>query len=82
MAAMTFNYGTLTALIMILDQLLSGLGFSDSGQVTSITVGSATLVGILSNPIFSFLLKSTKAYRAVAALSTTFPIQTPSVVFL
>lgn len=75
MAAMTFNYGTLTALILILDQLLAGLGFSDSGHMTSITVGSAMIIGILSNPIFSYLLNSTKAYRAVAALSTFILIQ-------
>ena len=75
MVAMSLNYGTLTAMIMVLDQLLAGIGVSDSGQTTSITVGSAMVVGIISNPIFSFLLKSTKAYRAVTALSTFYPTQ-------
>lgn len=69
MLAMTFNYGTLTSLIMILDQLLAGLGYAKSGEVTSVTIASAMLVGILSNPLFSILLRRTKAYRAVSALS-------------
>lgn len=77
MLAMTFNYGTLTALIMVLDQLLAGLGYEDSGEITSLTVASAMGVGILSNPIFSYLLKTTKAYRAVSALSTFPSTQTP-----
>ena len=69
MLAMTFNYGTLTSLIMILDQLLAGLGYKKSGQITSVTIASAMIVGILSNPLFSLLLRKTKAYRAVSALS-------------
>jgi hypothetical protein len=69
MLAMTFNYGTLTSLIMILDQFLAGLQYSDSGYITSITIACAMTIGILSNPIFSILLRKTKAYRAVAALS-------------
>lgn len=67
--AMTLNYGTLTAIIMILDQMLAGLGYEDSGKVTSLTVASAMIMGIFSNPIFSFLLRRTKAYRAVSGLS-------------
>jgi hypothetical protein len=78
MAAMTFNYGTLTALIMILDQFLAGFGYKDSGKITSVTVASAMIVGIFSNPIFSFLLRKTKAYRGVSALSTHAAIQIPS----
>jgi len=65
---MSFNYGVLTALIMILDQMLAGFGYEDSGKVTSITIASAMVAGILSNPLFSFLLRKTKAYRAVLAL--------------
>ena len=67
---MSFNYGVLTALIMVLDQMLAGFGYEDSGKNTSIVIASAMLVGILSNPLFSYLLKKTKAYRAVLALST------------
>lgn len=69
MVAMTLNYGTLTALLMVLDQTLKGIGYTDSGEKTSVTIVSAMLVGILSNPIFSFLIKSTKAYKAVSMLS-------------
>jgi MFS family permease len=75
MMAMTFSYGTLTALIMILDQLLAGLGYSDSGRVTSITIAAAMIVGIFSNPVFSYLPRTTKAYRAISALSTPSPTQ-------
>jgi hypothetical protein len=74
MISMSFNYGTLTATLMILDQLLAGLGYKDSSSIFSYAVLSAMLVGILSNPLFSFLLKSTKAYRAVLGLSTIFTI--------
>ena len=75
MLSMTFNYGTITAMIMILDQTLAGLGYSNSGKVTSLTIVSAMGVGILSNPIFSFLLRKTKAYRAVSALGNFEPTQ-------
>ena len=69
MASMGFNYGTLTALMMVLDQMLAGLGYTDSGNVTSITIASAMILGILSNPLFSYLIRKTKAYRAVSGLS-------------
>jgi hypothetical protein len=68
---MSFNYGVLTALIMILDQMLAGFGYEDSGRDTSIIIASAMIIGILSNPLFSYLLKTTKAYRAVLALSNS-----------
>ena len=66
---MSFNYGTLTALIMVLDQMLAGLGYEESGQVTSVTIASAVILGIFSNPLFSYLLRTTKSYRAVISLS-------------
>ena len=75
MLSMGFNYGTLTAIMMVLDQMLAGLGYGeDSGNVTSITIASAMVIGILSNPFFSYLLRKTKAYRAVIALSISFAI--------
>ena len=75
MLSMGFNYGTLTAIMMVLDQMLAGLGYGeDSGNVTSITIASAMVIGILSNPFFSYLLRKTKAYRAVIALSISFTI--------
>ena len=80
MAAMAFNYGTLTALMMVLDQALAGFGYDgvnneESGTITSNTIAAAMILGILSNPIFSFLLRKTKAYRAVSALSISHVIQ-------
>lgn len=75
MLAMTFNYGTLTALLMIMDQMLAGFGYIDSGKFTSITIASAMIIGIFSNPLFSYLLRKTKAYRAVSALSILFFIK-------
>lgn len=69
MAAMSLNYGTLTATIAILDQAVKGLGYENSSTVTSNTIISAMLIGVLGNPVFSYLLKRTKAYRAVSGLS-------------
>ena len=70
------NYGTLTAIMMVLDQMLAGLDYGeDSGNITSITIASAMVIGILSNPLFSYLLRKTKAYRAVIALSILFTTQ-------
>lgn len=66
MIAMTLNYGTLSAMIAVLDQILKGIGYSNPGQFTSITIASAMIIGILSNPLFSFLLRKTKAYKAVS----------------
>ncbi len=69
MAAISLNYGTLGATIGILDQAIKGLGYNNSSEVTSTTILSAMIVGILGNPVFSFLLKKTSAYRAVLGLS-------------
>lgn len=68
MAAMSLNYGTLTATIAILDQAIKGLNYVNSSEVTSNTVLSAMVVGVLGNPLFSILLRKTKAYRAVSGL--------------
>lgn len=32
---MSFNYGIMIALIMVLDQMLAGFGYEDSGKNTS-----------------------------------------------
>lgn len=69
MVAMALNYGTLTATIAILDQALAGLDYSNSSTISSNVILSAMTVGILGNPVFSYLLRKTKAYRAVSALS-------------
>jgi hypothetical protein len=70
MMAMSLNYGTLTATIAILDQAIKGLGYDNSSEVTSTTILSAMVVGVLGNPIFSILLRKTKAYRVVSGLGT------------
>ena len=75
MFAMVFGFGTLSALLLVLDQSLTGLGYSDSGTITSNTIISALIGGLFGSFYFSFLLKRTKAYRLVSALSTTFNIQ-------
>lgn len=69
MVAMALNYGTLTATIAILDQALAGLDYSNSSKISSNVILSAMTVGILGNPVFSYLLRKTRAYRAVSALS-------------
>lgn len=69
MFAMALNYGTLTATIAVLDQALAGLNYTNSSKISSDVILSAMTVGVLGNPVFSFLLRKTKAYRAVAALS-------------
>jgi hypothetical protein len=71
MFAMIFGFGTLSALLLVLDQSLTGLGYYDSGTVTSSTIISALIGGLIGNFYFSFLLKTTKAYRLVSALSTS-----------
>jgi hypothetical protein len=70
MGAMALNYGTLTAAITILDQAIKGLNYSNSNEIASDTILSAMMIGVLGNPVFSFLLRKTKAYRAVSGLST------------
>ena len=70
MMAMSLNYGTLTATIAILDQAIKGLGYDNSSEVTSTTILSAMVVGVLGNPIFSILLRKTKASRVVSGLGT------------
>jgi len=72
--AMSLNYGTLTAFIMVLDQGLKGLGYVKSGEVTSYTVLSAMAFGTLFVPFFSFILRKSKAYRAISSLSNLFLI--------
>ena len=68
-AAMSLNYGTLTATIVVLDQAIKGLGYRNSSEITSNTILTAMVIGIFGNPVFSFLLNRTNAYRAVSGLS-------------
>lgn len=70
MFSMIFGFGTLTALLLILDQALKGLGYQNSGTITSNIIISALLGGLVGTFYFSFLLKKTKAYRLVSGLST------------
>ncbi len=65
---MSLNYGTLTATIAVLDQGIKGLNYTNSSEITSSTILSAMLIGVLGNPVFSILLRKTKAYRAVSGL--------------
>jgi hypothetical protein len=62
------NYGTLTATLSILDRCLFGLGYKNSSSIFSLTIMSSMLVGIFSNFIFSYMLKSTRAYRKILGL--------------
>lgn len=67
---MALSYGTLTAMIATLDQLLKGLSYSNPGPVTAETILSAMLVGIIGNVFFSTFLNNTKGFRAVTAFCT------------
>jgi hypothetical protein len=69
MFAMIFGFGTLAALMLVLDQSLKGLGYYYSGTITSNTIVSALIGGFIGNFYFSYLLKKTKAYRLVSGLS-------------
>lgn len=69
LVAMSLNYGTLTAFIMVLDQGLKGLGYFTSGAVTAYTVLSAMAIGTIFVPFFSVIVRKSKAYRAISAIS-------------
>lgn len=68
MAATAFNNGIFNATIAILDQAINGLGYENSSSVTSKTLISAIIVGVIVNPIFSIVLRKTNAYRLVAGV--------------
>jgi len=64
-----FGYGCQIAFISTLDQMLKSLRYIDPGQITSYTLLSAMLVGILANPIFSTLIKKTLKYKLITSIS-------------
>jgi len=51
-----------------LDQSLSSLGYRDPGQVTAVTIISASGVGLISTFIFSSTIKRTLMYKNVISL--------------
>eukprot|EP00919_Chromeraceae_sp_WS-2016_P052298 GHVR01124109.1.p1 GENE.GHVR01124109.1~~GHVR01124109.1.p1 ORF type:complete len:118 (+),score=0.33 GHVR01124109.1:2798-3151(+) len=70
MIAMTFCYGTQSALIINMDQTLATLHYEKPGQTTSFIIISAMGMGIISTPLFSTLLKKTLKYKMITILCT------------
>lgn len=68
MLSMTFEYGIMISYLAILDQSLSSLGYEDPGQITAVTILSATVVGIFSTFIFSSTIKRTLMYKNIIGL--------------
>lgn len=69
---MMVSYGTQIAFIATLDQILKGLGYSDSNETTALTILCAMLIGIVATPVFSTIIKKTKKYKLVTILSKNF----------
>jgi hypothetical protein len=69
MAAAAFNNGSLNAILAILDQAIKGMGYTNSSSVVSKIVISVVVVGVISNPIFSIVLKKSNAYRLLTSAS-------------
>jgi len=70
MGVLSCNYGCLTAIIATLDQQLTGFAYPDSGQITSVILISSLAAGLVSNIVFSYLIKITKAYKKFVMLGT------------
>lgn len=66
---MMFSYGTIIAFIATLDPILKSLKYSDSNQITALTILFSMLIGTLATPVFSTLIKNTKKYKLVTSLS-------------
>lgn len=75
MVATAFNNGTFNATIALLDQALKGLGYDNSGSITSQTLIAAIIVGVIVNPLFSFALRKSNAYRLIAGIGNYIVIQ-------
>ena len=63
------SYGTLTAVISTVDQAVKGFGYINSSSVTSSTILSAMLTGVIGTFVFSYLLKKTNAYKLITSIS-------------
>lgn len=72
MAVTALNNGTLNATIAIFDQAIKGFGYENSSSVTSDTILSATIVGVISNIIFSMLLRKSNAYRLMVGVGNLY----------
>ena len=70
LGVMSFNYGTVTAVMAVVDQMLKGFGYYDSGNATSATIISAMGAGLASNIVLSQLVKATRAYKYFLGLLT------------
>ena len=70
LGVMSFNYGTLSAIIAVLDQMLKGFGYYKSGSITSATILSAMGAGLICNIVLSQLVKATRAYKNFLLLLT------------
>ena len=57
-----------------LDQSLSSLGYRDPGQVTAVTIISASGVGLISTFIFSSTIKRTLMYKNIIHYKSSIPL--------
>ena len=74
MAGMTFEYGMTVSYLSILDQSLKSLGFHDPGQITSVSILSATSAGIFTTFFLISVLKKTLQYKRIILLCIIFLI--------
>lgn len=66
---MSFSYGIFLSFVSILDSSLNSLGYSHPGRVTSITLGSAMLMGVFSAFFFSYAVRTTLKFKYIISLS-------------
>jgi hypothetical protein len=72
MLAMALSYGTVISFLANADQMLSVIGFKDSGKTTSLIVLSAMFAGLISSFFFIGKVKKTLQYKYVLNLCNTF----------
>jgi hypothetical protein len=65
----------LTAVISTVDQAIKGFGYKNSSSVTSNTILSAMLTGVIGTFVFSSILKKTNAYKLITSISINTIIQ-------
>lgn len=61
--SIALNFGTGTALLSLLEQMLTDLGYENASQAISISGSSGILFGIFANIGYSYFIRKTKKYK-------------------
>lgn len=73
--SMSLNYGICIGFLAVIEQVMVGLGYKNPSRAISVCGTSGILFGLISNVLYSTILKKTKNYKRVLTAGITITIK-------